>query len=127
MDAATRSFVRDRAGKCCEYCGLPQAALPLAAFHVEHLRAKQHSGSDDPSNLALACHDCNLHKGPNLTGVDPDTNQITPLFNPRQDARSEHFAARGNVIVGLTAVGRATVRVLAVNSPEQLEARSDHG
>jgi hypothetical protein len=30
-------------------------------------------GSDDPDNLALACHHCNLHKGPNLAGVDPRT------------------------------------------------------
>jgi hypothetical protein len=125
MDATTRNLVRDRAAHCCEYCGISQSAIPYLTFAVDHIRARQHGGSDDPSNLALACGHCNAHKGPNLSGVDPDTDQIVPLFNPRQDARSEHFAMRGVSIIGLTPVGRATVAVLAMNSIDQLEARAD--
>jgi hypothetical protein len=71
------------------------------------------------------CVFCNLHKGPNLTGIDPATDQIVPLFNPRQDTYSEHFEVRGAFIVGLTPQGRATVNVLAMNSAEQLAIRSD--
>ena len=123
MDATTRSLVRNRAENRCEYCGLPQSAVTLATFHVEHVRAQQHGGSDDPNNLALACQHCNLHKGSNLTGIDPETDQIAPLFNPRQDIHSEHFAVRGIFIVGLTASGRATVNVLAMNSDDQVEIR----
>ena len=125
MDASARNFVRDRAENCCEYCGLPQSAIPYLTFPVDHIRARQHGGSDDLSNLALACGHCNAHKGPNLSGVDPDTDQIVPLFNPRQDVHSEHFAVRGVFIIGLTPVGRTTVAVLAMNSVEQLEARAD--
>ncbi len=125
MDANTRSHVRERARNHCEYCGLPQSAIPLMTFHVEHIRAKQHDGTDDPSNLALACHHCNLHKGPNLSGIDPETDEIIPLFNPRQDAWAEHFAFQGVSIIGLTPTGRATVRVLAMNSSWQLETRAD--
>jgi HNH endonuclease len=126
MDLATRNFVRARAGYCCEYCGLPQSALPYSTFHVEHIRAKQHFGSDDsPDNLALACAECNLRKGPNLTGIDPETDQTVPLFNPRQDLRSEHFILRGNFTVGLTPTGRATVFLLAMNSDQQIANRSD--
>jgi HNH endonuclease len=125
MDTLTRNLVRRRAADRCEYCGLPQSAVPLFSFHVDHIRAKQHVGSDDPSNLALACQHCNLHKGTNLAGIDPETGQIVPLFNPRQDAHSEHFAIRGVVIVGLTPVGRVTVQVLAMNSADQLKTRSD--
>jgi hypothetical protein len=125
MDAAARSLVRRRAGDCCEYCSLRQAAVPAVSFHIEHIRAQQHGGSDDPSNLALACGHCNRHKGPNLTGIDPETNQIVPLFNPREDHRSEHFVVRGNFIVGLTPSGRATVYVLAMNSARQLENRAN--
>ena len=40
----------------------------------------------------------------NLTGVDPETDQIVPLFNPRHDAHSEQFAVRGPLFVGLTPV-----------------------
>jgi 5-methylcytosine-specific restriction endonuclease McrA len=33
-------------------------------------------------NLALACIDCNLQKGPNLSGIDPETRKVTELFIP---------------------------------------------
>lgn len=74
-----------------------------------------------PSHAAIATD----IRGPNLTGIDPETNQIVPLFNPREDRHSEHFAAHGIVIFGLTPTGRTKVRVLAMNSQRQLEARSD--
>jgi len=125
MDLATRNLVRERAGDRCEYCRLPQSAIPLATFHVEHITAKQHGGSDDPSNLALSCHHCNLHKGPNLSGIDPETGQIITLFDPRRDEWDHHFTLRGLVIEGLTPIGRTTIRVLAMNSQSQLEARSE--
>jgi len=125
MDAATRRLVRDRAGGRCEYCGLPQDALPLVTFHAEHIIAKQHGGPDDPGNLAFSCHHCNLHKGPNLTGIDPDTGSVVALFHPRRDPWSDHFVAQGATVVGLTPTGRATVRTLAMNAQSQLDARSE--
>jgi hypothetical protein len=106
---------------------LPQSAVAMSTFHVEHVRARKHGGQDDTHNLALACQSCNLHKGTNLTGIDPETDQIVPLFNPRQDVHSEHFTARGISIVGLTPTGRATVNVLAMNSDDQLAIRSALG
>ena len=53
MDAATRNFVRRRAGGRCEYCLLPQESFE-AAHHIEHIVARQHGGGDETSNLALA-------------------------------------------------------------------------
>jgi hypothetical protein len=50
MDAATKRLVRQRAQERCEYCRLPQTAQPFVTFHVEHIIAKQHGGSDDPNN-----------------------------------------------------------------------------
>ena len=32
------------------------------------------------SNLAVACHHCNLYKGPNLTGIDPSTRKVVRIF-----------------------------------------------
>jgi hypothetical protein len=124
MDAATRELVRQRADNRCEYCGLARDDAPFAAFHIEHIIPKKHGGSDDASNLALACYHCNLHKGPNLTGIDPDSGAIVPLFHPRQQSWHEHFALQGSVIVGLTDTGRATVRVLMMNAVGRLELRS---
>jgi hypothetical protein len=59
-------------------------------------------------NLALACFDCNRQKGPNISSVDPDTQEVVQLFNPRRDAWSDHFSLNGARIVGVTPAGRAT-------------------
>lgn len=124
MNSATKDQVRQRADHRCEYCQLRQEDSPLAALHIEHVIPKKHGGSDDLQNLALACIDCNLHKGPNLTGIDPESGEITELFHPRRETWSDHFEWRGIYIVGRTAVGRATIRVLNMNSDDQLALRS---
>ncbi|WP_200836744.1 HNH endonuclease [Rubripirellula obstinata] len=123
MNESTKTIVRERAGHRCEYCQLHQDDSPLATLHVEHIIPRKHGGSDEVENLALACIDCNLHKGPNLTGVDPETEEITVLFHPRQDDWDDHFEWQGIQIVGKTPTGRTTVRVLEMNSDEQLGLR----
>jgi len=123
MDAAIRDRVRRRATNRCEYCRLPQAHLLFSLFHIEHICPKKHGGTDAEDNLCLACNFCNLHKSSNLTGIDPQTRSITPLFHPRRDQWLDHFAFDGGVIVGLTAVGRTTVLVLNMNDPERIELR----
>ncbi|WP_437670254.1 HNH endonuclease [Sorangium sp. So ce131] len=124
---ALRDLVRTRAARRCEYCGLRQELVPLVAFHIEHIVPRQHGGGDGPENLALACYHCNLHKGPNLTGIDPATGAVVPLFNPRLDAWGEHFSVEGAVIVGRTPTARATARVLSMNSPTRIELRTELG
>ena len=54
MDERLRQTVRERADHRCEYCCLPQDAEPFFAYHVKHIVARQHGGSDDNENLALA-------------------------------------------------------------------------
>jgi hypothetical protein len=124
MDAATRRRVRQRARNCCEYCRLPQSAAPVVVFQVEHVRPRQHEGNDELSNLALACPRCNRYKGPNLSAIDPKTKRIVLLFNPRTQAWQEHFEFHRVAIVGLTAVGRATARLLRMDSDDRLKVRS---
>lgn len=123
MDDELRQRVRHRAGNRCEYCHLPQSALPWARFHVEHIRARQHGGTDDLTNLALACRRCNAYKGPNLTAVDPDANEIALLFDPRRDLWEDHFLIVECIIVGLTPVGRATTALLNMNDPDRIQLR----
>jgi|UniRef100_UPI00378406B0 5-methylcytosine-specific restriction endonuclease McrA len=123
MTEAVRHLVRQRAKHRCEYCQLHQDDSPLAALHIEHIRPIKHGGTDALENLCLACIDCNLHKGTNLTGIDPETDEITPLFHPRKDNWDEHFGWNGIRIAGRTAVGRATVRVLDLNGDDRLDLR----
>jgi 5-methylcytosine-specific restriction endonuclease McrA len=80
MDAETRRFVRTRANERCEYYGIHQRIYPDFAFHIEHIVARQHGGEMTPTNLALSCHLCNSKKGPNLSGIDPETAVLTRLF-----------------------------------------------
>ncbi len=49
--ATVRRLVRQRELDRCEYCGLAQSSFPLVAFHVEHVVAKQHHGSDELESL----------------------------------------------------------------------------
>ena|SRR6266404_3041851 len=123
MKAAMRRSSRRRAGGRCEYCHLPQDFSDLS-FHVEHVIPRQHGGTGVPKNLALACPECNLNKGPNLTAIDPNTREIVRLFHPRRDEWARHFAYAGHRLVGKTAVGRATVILLKMNDPARLRVRS---
>jgi hypothetical protein len=122
MDAETPSRVRDRAGNRCEYCRIHQRHYTIT-FHVEHIVARQHHGSDDDANLALACHACNRHKGPNLAAMDPETGELTRLFTPRTDNWNHHFRIQAGRIIGLTPVGRTTVYVLNMNPPDRVRTR----
>jgi hypothetical protein len=103
---------------------LPQKYAVVVRFHIEHLRARQHGGNDAPANLALACPHCNWFKGPNLTSFDPETEELVPLFNPRTQSWHEHFALDDVMIVGLTPIGRATVRLLHMNLEDRLKVRA---
>jgi hypothetical protein len=119
-----RLAARERAGRRCEYCRLPDVLPPTLRFHLEHVLARQHGGATTLENLAWSCQRCNERKGPNLSGVDPDTSVVVRLFNPRQERWEEHFAFEGPKVVGRTATGRATVWLLEVNSEERLRWRS---
>ncbi len=124
MEPTVRRLVRERARHRCEYCGLAERDVYIP-HHIDHIRPKQHGGDDSPVNLALSCQGCNLKKGPNLAGIDPQTGALVALFNPREQVWAEHFVLQGAVIKGLTPVGRATVQVLDMNSRERVKIRED--
>lgn len=122
MHPSLAEVVRKRAKRVCEYCRLPEAEFQLRHV-VDHIRARKHRGGDELGNLALACLTCNLHKGSNIYGVDPQTDQSCRLFNPRADRWRDHFRWDGVRIEGTTPEGRTTVEVLAMNQPGQIAAR----
>lgn len=120
---APRQQVRERAAETYEYCGLRQFESAVLTFHVEHVIPRKHGGTDNADNLALACHHCNLHKGPNLTGIDPASGLVTLLYNPRVQAWHDHFTPVHGRVEGRTPTGRATVLVLKMNEPLRVELR----
>jgi HNH endonuclease len=124
MDDETKQLVRQRAEGRCEYCRVHQRYYPDFAFHIEHIIARQHRGPDELENLAFACHLCNNKKGPNLSGIDPDTGELTRLFNPRTDVWSTHFRLEDDgFILGLTPIGRTAVYVLGMNVAARVQIR----
>lgn len=124
MEAELRNFVRARAEDRCEYCRLPRKSQ-LMPFHVEHIIAKQHGGDDDAENLAWSCDRCNAYKGPNLSSIDPSTGCIVALYHPRQNIWRDHFIVRDAKIEGVSATGRATIRLLQMNAKRRVEVRRE--
>lgn len=122
LPAPLRAFVFERAYGRCEYCLLHQDDT-FSRHPLDHIVPVVHEGATAEYNLALACAHCNLAKGTNLSGIDPLSGKVVPLFNPRRQRWSRHFALEGAIIVGLTQTGRATVRLLRMNSPKRVEER----
>jgi hypothetical protein len=114
MDRALHETVWRRAGSRCEYCRIHQDD-DIISFQIDHVFAISHGGPTRASNLALACHQCNHFKGPNLAGLDPGTRRVTRLFHPRRHRWHKHFGWDGAVLVGLTDVGRTTAVTLRIN------------
>ena len=117
-----QEFVRQRANFRCEYCHYPEF-LSTSPLTIDHIMPQSLGGSDEVDNLALACRRCNERHYNFIAGIDPETQQEFPLFNPRQQQWSEHFmwTADGTKIIGLTPTGRATCKRLDLND----ERRTD--
>lgn len=123
MNEAIRQAVRNRAMHRCEYCLRDQATSPLIPLQIEHIRPRKHGGTEALANLALACAECNLHKGSNLAGIDPVSGELTRLFDPRDDVWPEHFRWNSVRMEGITAIGRTTIVVMNLNAPARLRVR----
>lgn len=93
---------------------------------LEHIIPKGRGGQDNEENLWLSCRLCNEVKGILVDAVDPETGVRVPLYNPRSQAWTDHFAWSddGTRILGRTAVGRATVAALDLNDNLRVRARA---
>jgi 5-methylcytosine-specific restriction endonuclease McrA len=109
ISETTKQSVRERAKYLCEYCHSLEL-LSANRFTIDHLVPRSLGGSDDIDNLALACRRCNERRYNCVASIDPETQEIVPIFNPRQQQWAEHFVwtLDGTVIQGSTPIGRAT-------------------
>lgn len=116
VQTAQKAAVKARARYCCEYC-LSQEEFSPDTFSVDHILPVSKGGADTLENLANACQQCNNHKYAAFEATDPLTGEIVPLYHPRQDHWSDHFAWNEDTtqIIGITAIGRATVVRLQLN------------
>jgi len=120
-----RLQARARAEGRCKYCQTPEE-LTVTTFEVDHIVPLSAGGATVLDNLCLACPACNRHKATRRSAPDPETDQNVPLYHPRQQEWSMHFAwgKDATQIVGLTPTGRATVEALQMNRPRMVRLRS---
>lgn len=125
LPESIQAQVRQRAVYLCEYCHASEQ-WQYVQFTVDHVVPLSLGGLDDLGNLALACFHCNRRKTNRLTAIDPQSNEEAALFNPRQQIWREHFvwSANGLLILGLTAIGRATVAALLLNRERVISIRA---
>ncbi|MDZ7364136.1 MAG: HNH endonuclease [candidate division KSB1 bacterium] len=116
--------VIERAEGRCEYCQ-SMADYATEKFAVEHVMPVSRGGTSELDNLALSCSGCNGHKYNKTEALDPADGKLVPLFNPRQQLWQTHFSWSDDFtrIIGLTAIGRATVEALQMNRPGLVNMR----
>lgn len=122
VSAALRRRVQERARGCCEYCLLSEEDAWFS-HEPDHIIAEKHGGETTDENLAWSCFDCNLHKGSDIASRDATTGSLAPLFDPRLQRWRDHFELTEGRIIGLSAIGRVTERLLKFNQPERVEIR----
>ena len=116
--------VRAQFANCCAYCHSAEA-LTVVTFEIEHILPRSSSGQTVLENLCLACPSCNRYKADRTTAQDPESRNEVSLFHPQRDNWASHFAwsEEATVIVGLTAIGRATIAALHMNRPQLIRVR----
>ncbi|MGG6268716.1 HNH endonuclease [Leptolyngbya sp. AN03gr2] len=124
ISSSLRRLVTQRARNRCEYCGLSQIGQE-ATFHIDHVIPVAANGETIEGNLALACVSCSLHKSAKQEIQDPETGEAVNIFNPRRQDWNEHFCWNDVRVIGLTAIGRATIKELRMNRPVILAIRAE--
>ena len=115
ISSTLRKQVYKRANSCCEYCFFPEIAT-LSSHEVDHIIAEKHGGLTEADNLALSCTLCNKYKGSDLTSIDPETENIIPLYHPRRDIWNEHFRLDRAEILPITSIASRDCKVIAIKS-----------
>jgi hypothetical protein len=117
-----RKLVAERAKGHCEYC-LHHESDSYTTFQVDHIISLRHGGITIAINLAYACLFCNRYKGSDVGTVLLPKHDFVRLFNPRLDSWQEHFAWEELVIVPLSNIGEATIKILDLNNLERIMER----
>lgn len=108
----------------CAYC-LSSQNYSNAKLEIEHIIPKACGGNDNDLNLCLSCRLCNSHKSIQIEAVDPLSQTVVSLFNPRVQIWHEHFqwSRDGVRVIGKTDIGRATVEALQLNNETSVNVR----
>lgn len=113
----------------CAYC--ESIVTHISFTHIEHFRPKVRYPRYTFAwkNLLLSCPKCNSaqFKGDNF----PLRAEGGPIVNPTKEDPSSHLqfnydtGTKSAIVTALTTRGTATIRLLGLNRPELVKARSD--
>jgi hypothetical protein len=111
-------------GHRCGYCRTDER-LTGSLLSIEHILPIAAGGPTERENLWRSCRECNERKGAQVQATDPESGEISALYNPRTQSWDDHFrwSEDGLLVIGLTALGRATVVAIDLNRPHQIVAR----
>jgi hypothetical protein len=123
LSESLRQRITERAHGRCEYCQTQQVIV--VSMEIDHIVPESAGGETALGNLCLACVGCNGFKLDFQSGIDPETGQEAPLFNPRVQRWNDHFqwSDDGLQVVGLTAIGCATAVRLRMNRDAVVNSR----
>ena len=110
------SQIIERANRLCEYC---QCSMDYSTqpFVIDHIVPISENGKTTLDNLAFCCGGCNGHKYAKIQAIDPVSRELVPLYNPRKQNWQNNFVWSEDFlqVVGMTAIGRATINALQMN------------
>ncbi len=111
-----RKKVVEQARQRCGYCLTAEANVGYK-MDIEHIIPISAGGLTTENNLWLSCAECNSYKSDKTHATDSFNGESIALYNPRLQAWTLHFewSTDGAIIVGKTAIGRATVEALFLN------------
>lgn len=121
---ALREQIAAEARHRCGYC-LTSSNITGTPMEVDHIIPESLGGPTARENLWLACSMCNDHKGNRIAAPDPHTGEMLRIFDPRRQVWHDHFgwSTEGDLVVGKTPTGRATIAAVRLNRAELVEAR----
>ena len=111
ISPAIRRLVRERAQRCCEFCGVSETDTG-GLLTIDHYQPISKAGTDHLDNLLHSCTQCNLHK----QNYWPQKPTELFLWNPRIEPASRHFLLLDNgQLHPLTPVGEFTIKRIRLN------------
>ena len=124
LPADLRARLLEVDNRHCAYCHTTEAntGQPMT---IDHILPQAQGGETTFENLCFAYRRCNEFKGSITSAQDPLTGDMVSVFHPRQQTWNEHFQwdESGVLLLGLTAVGRATIVALNMNNAIIVDAR----
>jgi 5-methylcytosine-specific restriction endonuclease McrA len=79
------------AGHRCGYCRTDER-LTGSLLSIEHILPIAAGRPTERENLWRSCRECNERKGAQVQATDPESGEISALYNPRTQSWDDHSA-----------------------------------